>query len=48
MKSNLYKHYNYLLPLEKHISAEILKNAYVGIGQKQRTLQMLFHSTLAA
>jgi hypothetical protein len=42
MKSNLYKHYNYLLALEKPISVEILKNAYLGIGQKQRTLQDAF------
>ncbi len=42
IKSNLYKHYHCLLALEKPISAEILKNSYLGIGQKQKTLQDVF------
>jgi site-specific recombinase XerD len=42
IKSNLYKHYNYLLALDKPLSAEILKNAYLGVGANKKTLQDVF------
>lgn len=38
MKADLHRHYSHLLSLNKPITAEILKNAYLGIGVQQRTL----------
>ena len=42
MKADLHKHYSRLLALEKPISAEALKNVYLGIGEKQRSLKEAF------
>jgi site-specific recombinase XerD len=39
IKADLHKHYNRLQALNKPISAEILKNVYLGIGEKPRTLR---------
>ncbi len=39
MKANLLKHYSRFQALDKPISAEILKNAYLGVGERQVTLQ---------
>lgn len=38
MKADLHRHYSHLLTLGKPITAELLKNAYLGIGEKDRTL----------
>jgi site-specific recombinase XerD len=42
MRSDLHRHYNHLLSLNKPISAEILKNLYLGIGEKEKTLLEVF------
>lgn len=42
MKADLHRHYSHLLALGKPISAESLKNAYLGIGEQQRTLMQAF------
>ena len=34
MKADLYRHYSIFLSLGKPITAELLKNAYVGLGEK--------------
>lgn len=39
MKADLHKHYSRLLALDKPINAEVLKNLYLGIGVKQRSLK---------
>lgn len=39
MKAHLHKHYSRLLALNKPINAEVLKNLYLGIGVKQRSLK---------
>jgi hypothetical protein len=39
VKANLLKHYSRFKALDKPLSAEILKNAYLGIGERQATLQ---------
>jgi integrase len=39
MKADLLKHYNRFQALDKPLSAEILKNVYLGIGERQTTLQ---------
>jgi hypothetical protein len=41
IKAKLHKHYNRLLALDETITSEILKNAYLGIGERQRTLSEL-------
>ena len=38
MKAELHKHYSYLLALDKPVDAETLKNQYLGIGEKQKTI----------
>jgi site-specific recombinase XerD len=50
IKDKLHKHYNRLLALDETITAETLKNAYLGIGERQRTLLELldfYHSRFA-
>ena len=42
IRSNLYKHYNYLIALDKPFSAEDLKKAFLGIGANKKTLQDVF------
>jgi integrase len=39
MKADLHKHYSMLLALDKPISAESLKNSYLGKGVKERSLK---------
>lgn len=38
MKADLHRHYSHLLALGKPITAETIKNAYLGNGERQRTL----------
>jgi len=42
MKADLHRHYSHLLSLGKPITAELLKNAYLGIGEQQVTLMQAF------
>jgi site-specific recombinase XerD len=44
IKADLFRHYNRLKVLEKEVSAEILKDAYLGIGEKEKTLRELLTS----
>ncbi|MBS1597307.1 MAG: site-specific integrase [Bacteroidetes bacterium] len=44
IKADLQKHYDRLVALEKPITAEILKNNFLGVGEKDRTMQELFDS----
>jgi len=41
VKADLQKHYNRLVALEQDISPEVLKNEYLGIGERQKTLKKL-------
>jgi site-specific recombinase XerD len=41
MKADLQKHYNRLDALDQDITAELLKNEYIGIEERQRTLREL-------
>jgi len=41
IKANLNRHYTRLLALEMPVTAEILKNAYLGINEQQKTLKEL-------
>jgi len=41
IKADLFRHYNRLIALEKEVSAEILKNVYLGIGEREKTLKEL-------
>jgi hypothetical protein len=41
VKGDLQKHYNRLVALEQDISPELLKNEYLGIGERQKTLKEL-------
>jgi hypothetical protein len=38
IKAGFHKHYSYILALDKTVDAETLKNQYLGIGEKQRTI----------
>lgn len=42
MKADLHRHYSHLLALGKPITAETIKNAYLGNGERQRTLNEAF------
>lgn len=42
MKADLQRHYSHLLALGKPITAETIKNSYLGIGERQRTLMEAF------
>lgn len=39
MKADIQRHYSRLQALERPISAEAIKNVYLGIGEKQRGLK---------
>lgn len=41
VKADLQRHYNRLVALEQDISPEVLKNEYLGIGERQKTLKEL-------
>src|SRR5215831_9400531 len=38
MQTDIHKHYGLLLAFDKPITAESIKNAYLGIGEKQKSL----------
>lgn len=37
MQADIHKHYGLLLAYDKPVTAETVKNAYLGIGEKQKT-----------
>ena len=41
IKADLLKHYNKLIALDKNVTAELLKNEYLGISERQKTLKEL-------
>lgn len=42
MQSDIHKHYGLLLAQEKPVSAEIIKQSYLGIQEKQKSLLEIF------
>ncbi len=41
IRANILKHYDRMIALDKTITVELLKNEYLGIGEKQKTLKEL-------